>query len=242
VLPDVKIQWKDVWIGALVTALLFEIGKSLLGWYFGREGTASSYGMAGSVVLTLVWVYYASLILFFGAEFTQVYATQRGSKIQPDETAEPVQKNPEGTQGESAASVSVDGEIQLPSLAREQARERLRPLFIAHDVEQAGLLSPKRTKDFVEENAFGLLLAAVAGGFSIGTVLRILQDRTRRSPIEEIQHGSRALALIGWASASGVLLKGRERIAKWLSRAANAAVAGARVARQVIQKTVARIR
>lgn len=63
VLPDVTVQWQDVWIGAGATALLFEIGKALLGWYLGRESTASSYGAAASVVLVLLWVYYASLIM-----------------------------------------------------------------------------------------------------------------------------------------------------------------------------------
>jgi membrane protein len=74
VLPDAQIRWRHVWFGALITGLLFEIGKTAVGWYLGREGTASAYGAAGSVVLVLMWVYFASSILFFGAEFTQVYA------------------------------------------------------------------------------------------------------------------------------------------------------------------------
>lgn len=81
VLPDVKILWKDVWHGAFVTAVLFEIGKFALGFYLGRESTASSFGAAGSVVLLLLWVYYASCILLFGAEFTQVYAKAAGRDI-----------------------------------------------------------------------------------------------------------------------------------------------------------------
>ena len=74
VLPDAQIRWRHVWFGALITALLFEVGKTGLSWYLGREGTASAYGAAGSVVLLLLWVYYTSSILFFGAAFTQVYA------------------------------------------------------------------------------------------------------------------------------------------------------------------------
>jgi len=74
VLPDAQIRWRHVWFGALITALLFEVGKTGLSWYLGREGTASAFGAAGSVVLLLLWVYYTSAILFFGAEFTQVYA------------------------------------------------------------------------------------------------------------------------------------------------------------------------
>ncbi len=77
VLPDAQVEWRDVWIGAAVTALLFEVGKLGLGVYLGRESTASSFGAAGSLVIVLLWVYYASCILLFGAEFTQVYATER---------------------------------------------------------------------------------------------------------------------------------------------------------------------
>jgi membrane protein len=82
-LPDVKIEWRDVWIGAAATALLFNLGKYLLGFYLGREALVSAYGMAGAGILILLWVYYASLILLFGAEFTQVYARARGSKMVP---------------------------------------------------------------------------------------------------------------------------------------------------------------
>lgn len=83
VLPDARIRWRQVWFGALITALLFEIGKTGLGWYLGREGAASAYGAAGAVVLLLLWVYYTSCILFFGAEFTQVYAEADEDVIEP---------------------------------------------------------------------------------------------------------------------------------------------------------------
>jgi membrane protein len=83
VLPDVKIAWRDVWIGAAVTSLLFTAGKFLLGWYLGRSTTITAYGAAGSVVLILLWVYYSAQILFFGAEITKVYATRFGVRPQP---------------------------------------------------------------------------------------------------------------------------------------------------------------
>jgi membrane protein len=86
-LPDVKIHWSDVWIGALITALLFTIGKFALGLYLGRGSFGSTYGAAGSLVIILAWVYYSAQILFFGAEFTQVYARRYGSQIVPDEHA-----------------------------------------------------------------------------------------------------------------------------------------------------------
>jgi len=90
VLPDAKIEWKDVRFGAVLTALLFVVGRYVLGWYLGRESTASVYGSAGSLVLILLWVNYSSLILLFGAEFTQVHARSRGRDIHPNSTAERV--------------------------------------------------------------------------------------------------------------------------------------------------------
>jgi membrane protein len=80
VLPDVPIAWKDVWIGAVLTAFLFELGKSLIGLYIGKANFASAYGAAGSLVVVLVWVYYSTQILLFGAEFTEVYAKAHGSR------------------------------------------------------------------------------------------------------------------------------------------------------------------
>lgn len=87
VLPDAKIAWSDVWIGAIITSLLFSIGRFLLGLYFGNSSFGSTYGAAGSVVIILAWVNYAAQILFFGAEFTQVYARRFGSQIVPDKNA-----------------------------------------------------------------------------------------------------------------------------------------------------------
>lgn len=99
VLPDAKIEWRDVWVGAVVTALLFTIGKSLIGLYLGRAAPDSTYGAAGSLVAILVWVYYSAQILFMGAEFTQVYAKRYGSRIQPDEDAVPITEEARAQQG-----------------------------------------------------------------------------------------------------------------------------------------------
>ena len=86
-LPDVLISWRDVWIGAAVTALLFTAGKYLTGIYLGRTATASAFGAAGSLVVLLFWVYYSALISFLGAEFTQVYARRYGPGIRPKKHA-----------------------------------------------------------------------------------------------------------------------------------------------------------
>jgi membrane protein len=80
VLPDVPMSWGDVWIGAFATALLFTVGKTLIGLYLGRAGTASVYGAAGSLVVLLLWVYYSAQILFIGAELTEVYSRRYGSR------------------------------------------------------------------------------------------------------------------------------------------------------------------
>jgi membrane protein len=98
-LPDVKIAWSDVWLGALITAALFTIGKQVIGLYLGHSSMASSYGVAGSFVVLLVWVYYSAQIFFFGAEFTQVYANKYGSRIVPSENAEPVTEEARAQQG-----------------------------------------------------------------------------------------------------------------------------------------------
>lgn len=80
-LPDISIQWGDVWIGAVMTSLLFTIGKFLVGLYLGKSDVGIAYGAAGSLVVILIWVYYASQIFLFGAEFTAVYAHARGSRL-----------------------------------------------------------------------------------------------------------------------------------------------------------------
>jgi membrane protein len=80
ILPAVDLDWHDVWTGALVTSLLFTLGKILIGLYLGSSGITSSYGAAGSIITILLWIYYSSLILLFGAEFTKAYAESRGSR------------------------------------------------------------------------------------------------------------------------------------------------------------------
>jgi membrane protein len=89
VLPDVKLAWRDVWVGGLVTAGLFTIGKSLIGFYIGSSAFSSTYGAAGSVIVVLVWVYYSAQIVLLGAEFTREYVKRFGRKPPPEEFATP---------------------------------------------------------------------------------------------------------------------------------------------------------
>jgi membrane protein len=86
-LPDAKLKWKDVWVGALATALLFMLGKFAISFYISKSNVGSTYGAAGSLVILLLWVYYSSIILYFGAEFTNSYALKFGNEIMPNEYA-----------------------------------------------------------------------------------------------------------------------------------------------------------
>jgi membrane protein len=83
--PDIRMRWRDIWIGAGLTSFLFTVGKIVLGIYLGKGAVASSYGAAGSVLIILLWVYYSALIFYFGAEFTHVYAERYGVKPQPEQ-------------------------------------------------------------------------------------------------------------------------------------------------------------
>lgn len=154
VLPDVKVQWGDVWIGALATALLFTIGKALIGWYLGRPGTTSTYGAAGSFVALLLWVYYSAQILFLGAEFTQVYAREYGSKIQPDEDAVAVTEEARAQQG-----------IPRPEALAEQAQLRERQVG-GEDI-SADEAKPQAAPPAVRPAGVGAL-AAFAMGLLVG--------------------------------------------------------------------------
>jgi len=86
-LPDVMICWHDLWFGSLTTAVLFTIGKFLIGMYLGRSSPGSAYGAAGSLVVLLLWVYYSAMIFLYGAHFTRAYATHRGAQIRPNNNA-----------------------------------------------------------------------------------------------------------------------------------------------------------
>lgn len=88
ILPDAKIQWKHVWLGSVLTGLLFTIGKTGLAYYFSKAEPASVYGAAGSIILLLLWVSYSSMILFFGAEFTAAYAKKYSGKVAPTAIAQ----------------------------------------------------------------------------------------------------------------------------------------------------------
>jgi len=94
ILPDVKMSWTDVWVGALLTSVLFHAGKFGISLYIGKAGVASTFGAAGSLAVLLVWVYYSSLIVLYGAEFTRAYANRYGTRVVPDDNAIAVPETP----------------------------------------------------------------------------------------------------------------------------------------------------
>ena len=145
ILPDAEIQWRDVWVGAALTSVLFSIGKFVLSWYLSRPGTASAYGSAGALVVLLLWINYASQILFFGAEFTKVYANRFGSQIEPEAHAQQISPEHRAAQGikpdptqkgagasnaradktkTSVATIGIEGEA-LPSDKNLNSAEKL---------------------------------------------------------------------------------------------------------------------
>lgn len=141
VLPDAQIAWKDVWAGAVVTALLFTIGKFALSLYLGNSSVASSYGVAGSFVVLLLWIYYSAQILLFGAEFTRVYAMRYGSRIVPAANAQWVtdeQRAQEGMPREpqpEPAAVEV-GAQALPALY-EPPKDRVLIVHVSPEAQKA---------------------------------------------------------------------------------------------------------
>ena len=157
-LPDAEIAWRDVWLGAFVTAVLFSLGKLLIGIYLGNSAVASSFGAAGSLVLLLVWIYYSAQILFFGAEFTQVYANNYGSKILPE--------------GEEAASPS-GGTAQPRRKPRKEFRPQLAVPAASAITSRAGRLERENSQ------TARIFVGLMAVSFFTGMVTTILGLRKR---------------------------------------------------------------
>lgn len=179
-LPDVKVPFSKVWVGAIGTSLLFIAGKYLLALYLGRESTTSAYGAAGSVIVVLMWVYYASLILLFGAEFTQVYARQMGPKIVLTKYAVAVTKEERAEQGMSDLNESGKAGAALAKQSGGSAAER-RPqsVFASGKSFAAGPdQGAKRHRQLVtpgmivRRRPWRFLGLMVAAGFAGGILLR----------------------------------------------------------------------
>jgi len=187
VLPDAQIAWRNVWIGAVVTALLFEVGKFGLSFYLGRESTQSSFGAAGSVVLLLLWVYYASCIMLFGAEFTQVYARNSGHQIVPAPGAEAVTPESRAQQG------------LAPSATKAANPEPVYTRVITISAAPA------------ESSPIGVLLAVTAASFIVGLLARRRAEEVR-DPTARIRDGLTDLGEESMGRVSELLRRGGEKV------------------------------
>ena len=125
VMPDATIAWRDVWIGAIVTALLFVGGKYALAFYLGRSDPGSAFGAAGSLALILVWIYYATMILLFGAEFTEAWATERGGGITAEKGAtRVVEEKKKVTDAQAEAASGQEQKVDARPGGRPEPAER----------------------------------------------------------------------------------------------------------------------
>jgi membrane protein len=207
VLPDAEIEWKHVWIGAIVTGILFEIGKFGLSWYLGRESTSSSYGAAGSVILLLLWVYYASCILLFGAEFTQVYAEATGHKIQPSKLAEPMHPHDRAADGNAGSKTGGASASDVPAPPKETvAHLASAPIFYRRKREETPF--PKTIAEvpgYLRHKPVASLGAALVGGFLVGLISRLVERKAvQQTPVEKISSGTRALAVAAVPLVAGL--------------------------------------
>jgi membrane protein len=126
VLPDVKLAWRDVWVGAVATSVLFTLGKYLIGLYLGQGSVASAYGAAGSIVALLLWIYFTAQIVLLGAEVTQVYANWYGTRVVPADNAEWM------TDFYARLQADMERRPGDPLAARKEARFRMKPLPSSH--------------------------------------------------------------------------------------------------------------
>lgn len=164
VLPDVKTAWKDVWVGALVTAVLFKLGQIAMAIYF-NHGATSAFGAFGSIIAVLLWAYYSSAIMFLGAEFTQVWAKAHGREIEPEEHAEKVTAEHRAQQGTPGKKSTATAPARPPRpVANPPGRPFGPPLPVpAGYVREADILARKRAKEY-SFGAAGAALGAAAAG------------------------------------------------------------------------------
>jgi membrane protein len=146
-LPDVDVTWKDLWVGAAVTSLLFSLGKYFIGLYLGNSGVTSTYGAAGSLIVILIWVFYSAQIILLGAEFTQVYAKHRGTGIRPSKHAVQVEKGKEQEVDASIAKPnSYANAAQGNPMPRRSGTGRYLIAAVGSIITLAGLLPKSRRR------------------------------------------------------------------------------------------------
>ena len=229
VLPDVDTRWRDVWTGAALTACLFEVGKTGLSWYLGRESTVNAYGAAGSVVLLLLWVYYASCILLFGAEFTRAYARFRGRLLTPaagSEWATADDRRREGMDHQAAPTEHT--QAQVPAGAVPSGRSIASPLLAPalKYLEGRGLLLSVEAREAFRQ-ALGLIVLLLVLAVSLfagwlllaGAFAEWLAEETKWSPTQAALATGGLHVLI--AALAGLWMWRRITKARWFADSLN---------------------
>jgi len=186
VLPDAKVGWRDVWVGAVATALLFVIGKQLIGMYIGTSDPGSAFGAAGALAVLLVWIYYAAVILLLGAEFTQAWMKFHGRTIEPEEGAvrvTEVKKRLDGS-GESVDPKDDKEEAHAPARAFADVRATAEP-----NPSAKGKLDPSKV---VKEHPWPVVAAAVAAGVAISATRA--DEKAAEATAEGVKKASKGLA------------------------------------------------
>jgi hypothetical protein len=188
VLPDRSIAWRDVIVGAAVTALLFTIGKSLIGWYLGSSAVASSYGAAGGLIVLFLWVYYSTQVFLAGAEFTKIYATRRGRGPVTDTAAVAAADTGASAHAQHAEPAAAAGKLSSVELAaREAARNR--EAWVA----TINALKYRLRPAVMKRNALGEIRILKA------RAARNLRRDTRERPLQLVALAG-ALGATGWAA------------------------------------------
>ncbi|MEO6435341.1 MAG: YihY/virulence factor BrkB family protein [Tepidisphaeraceae bacterium] len=187
-LPDVKLRFRDVWIGALGTAALFTFGKYGLTWYLTKGSTASAYGAAGSLAALLIWVYYSAQILFFGAEFTRVYAKKYGSHIEPDRGAVPITEEMRAQQG-----MVRQHDLQAAKEAEDSLAAKRGGVFTPTG--QQAISSPRVvtiTRPTVEsKKGYALASLGIAAGFVVGAMGLLAGRRYKDEGLDQLKLNDR---------------------------------------------------
>ena len=186
-LPDAKIAWRDVIVGAVATAVLFTIGKTLIGLYLGNSSTTSTYGAAASLVVLLLWAYYASQIFLFGAELTQVYANRFGSRVVPKDNAMPVTEADRANEGldrkpdSASPAAQTGGAAPATALATTNADlEIVGPYEHIPGAEDILVMEPVHAA--LDQRDYVVALLTFAAGLGAGAMVALGSTRAAEPP------------------------------------------------------------
>jgi hypothetical protein len=197
-LPDAEIAWRDVIAGAIATAVLFVIGKTLIGLYLGNASVTSTYGAAGSLVVLLLWMYYSAQIFLFGAELTQVYANRYGTRVRPAEGAESVTEAERANQGmpHTDRSGATAGQAATTGAAMGTAAATAPALAAAHDGQALAIVGPYEAlpgqedvivmgeplHPMLDQHDYTVALLTFAAGLGVGALVALGSARNGDSP------------------------------------------------------------